>query len=137
MKYYAGDLKNVLTVPIKYAVQPKADLKAEKEVEAKKDDKIEDLMKNRIVESVKGGEGGIDFFNKQKQEYPDYVPLYHVSFCVEFFLTLNFQGASISLVERSQARFTNCYRRGHSTVQLNPKQCERGRGCLWFIQKGA
>ena len=79
MKYYAGDLKNVLSVPIKYAVQPKADLKAEKEVKAKKDDKIEDLMRNKIVEWVKGGEGGVDFFNKQKQEYPDYVPLYHVS----------------------------------------------------------
>ena len=80
MKYYADDLKNVLTVPIKYAVQPKPDLKAEKEVEAKKDDKIEDIMKSQIVEWVKDGEGGIDFFNKQKQKYPDYVPLYHVSF---------------------------------------------------------
>ena len=47
MKYYADDLKNVLTVPIKYAVQSKPDLKAEKEVEAKTDDKIEDLMKNQ------------------------------------------------------------------------------------------
>ena len=100
MKYYAGDLKNVLTVPIKYAVQPKADLKAEKEVKAKKDDKIEDLMRNKIVEWVKGGEGGIDFFNKQKQEYPDYVPLYHVSFRVKF-VNSKFSGASISLVERS------------------------------------
>ena len=85
MKYYAGDLKNVLSVPIKYAVQPKADLKAEKEVKAKKDDKIEDLMRNKIVEWVKGGEGGVDFFNKQKQEYPDYVPLYHVSLKIERF----------------------------------------------------
>ena len=70
MKYYAGDLKNVLTVPIKYVVQPKADLKAEKEVEAKKDDKIEDLMRNKIVEWVKGGEGGIDFSTSKNKNIP-------------------------------------------------------------------
>ena len=79
MKFYAGDLKNVLSVPAKYPVQPKADLKAEKEVKAKKDDKIEDLMRNKVVEWVKGGEGDAEFFAKQKDAYPDHVPLYHVS----------------------------------------------------------
>jgi len=77
MKFYAGDLKNVLSVPAKYPVQPKADLKAEKEVKAKKDDKIEDLMRNKVVEWVKGGEGDAEFFAKQKDAYPDHVPLYH------------------------------------------------------------
>ena len=72
-------MKNVLSVPAKFPVQPKADLKNEKEVKAKKDDKIEDLMRNKIVEWVKNGDGGDEFFAKQKDAYPDYIPLYHVS----------------------------------------------------------
>ena len=71
-------MKNVLAMPVRYPVQPKPDLKAEKEVKAKKDDKIEDLMRNKIVEWVKAGEGGAEFFAKQKENYPDFVPLYHV-----------------------------------------------------------
>ena len=79
MTFYTGDMKNAFKLPVKYPIMPKADIKSEKEVKAKKDTTIAALQRNQAVTWVKNGDGDVEFFNSQKELYPTHVPLYHVS----------------------------------------------------------
>ena len=79
MTFYTGDMKNAFKLPVKYPILPKADIKSEKEVKAKKDTTIAALQRNQAVTWVKNGDGDVEFFNSQKELYPTHVPLYHVS----------------------------------------------------------
>ena len=82
MTFYTGDMKNAFKLPVKYPIMPKADIKSEKEVKAKKDTTIAALQRNQAVTWVKNGDGDVEFFNSQKELYPTHVPLYHV--CKQF-----------------------------------------------------
>jgi len=77
MTFYTGDMKNAFKLPVKYPILPKADIKSEKEVKAKKDTTIAALQRNQAVTWVKNGDGDVEFFNSQKELYPTHVPLYH------------------------------------------------------------
>ena len=79
MTFYTGDMKNAFKLAVKYPILPKADIKSEKEVKAKKDTTIAALQRNQAVTWVKNGDGDVEFFNSQKELYPTHVPLYHVS----------------------------------------------------------
>ena len=60
MTFYTGDMKNAFKLPVKYPIMPKADIKSEKEVKAKKDTTIAALQRNQAVTWVKNGDGDVE-----------------------------------------------------------------------------
>ena len=112
MTFYTGDMKNAFKLPVKYPILPKADIKSEKEVKAKKDTTIAALQRNQAVTWVKNGDGDVEFFNSQKELYPTHVPLYHVRKPLDVFLDINkFSGASAACCQECKGRQSSKWRR--------------------------